>query len=102
MLLDVLIDREGRPEQVEVFRGDPPFVESAVDAAYSYRFYPAVRRNGEEIKSWVELAVPFGLPQGEVAVGDTPVEVDRLAPVDSLEVGANVLAPDVAEEKSEP
>lgn len=62
VLLDVLIDREGRPEQVEVFRGDPPFVESAVAAAYGYRFYPAVRRNGEEIKSWVELAVPFGVP----------------------------------------
>lgn len=65
VLLDVLIDREGRPEQVEVFRGDPPFVESAMDAAYGYSFYPAVRRNGEEIKSWVELAVPFGLPQEE-------------------------------------
>ena len=65
VLLDVLIDREGRPEQVEVFRGDPPFVESAVAAAYGYRFYPAVRRNGEEIKSWVELAVPFELPQEE-------------------------------------
>lgn len=65
VLLDVLIDREGRPEQVEVFRGDPPFVENAVAAAYDYRFYPAVRRNGEEIKSWVELAVPFGLPQEE-------------------------------------
>lgn len=63
VLLDVLIDREGRPEQVEVFRGDPPFVEHAVAAAYGYRFYPAVRRNGAEIKSWVELAVPFGVPQ---------------------------------------
>ena len=59
----MLIDREGRPEQVEVFRGDPPFVERAVAAAYGYRFYPAVRRNGAEIKSWVELAVPFGVPQ---------------------------------------
>ena len=65
VLLDVLIDREGRPEQVEVFRGDPPFVENAVAAAYGYSFYPAVRRNGEEIKSWVELAVPFELPQEE-------------------------------------
>ncbi|MDE2807015.1 MAG: energy transducer TonB, partial [Gemmatimonadota bacterium] len=65
VLLDVLIDREGRPEQVEVFRGEPPFVESAITAAYGYRFYPAVRRNGEEIKSWVELAVPFELPQEE-------------------------------------
>ncbi len=67
VLLDVLINREGRPEQVEVFRGEPPFVESAVDAAYGYSFYPAVRRNGEEIKSWVELTVPFGWPQGRGA-----------------------------------
>ena len=65
VLLDVLIDLEGQPEQVEVFRGESPFVESAVAAAYGYSFYPAVRRNGEEIKSWVELVVPFGLPQGE-------------------------------------
>ena len=64
VLLDVLIDREGRPEQVEVFRGDPPFVERAVAAAYGYRFYPAVRRNGAAIKSWVELTVPFLQAEG--------------------------------------
>ena len=29
VLLDVLIDREGRPEHVEVFRGEPPFAERA-------------------------------------------------------------------------
>ena len=65
VLLDVLIDREGRPESVEVFRGEEPFASNAVAAAYDYVFYPAVRNNGVEIKAWVELTVPFGPQSGE-------------------------------------
>lgn len=67
VILDVLIDREGRPEQIEVFGGDAPFVQPAVAAAYDYTFYPAVRRNGVEIKAWVELVVPFAPPEGPTA-----------------------------------
>jgi len=59
VLLDVLIDKEGRAESVEVFRGEDPFAEAAVQAAYDYVFYPALRRDGEEIKVWVELGIPF-------------------------------------------
>ncbi len=65
VLLDVLIDRQGRPESVEVFRGEEPFASKAVAAAYDYVFYPAVRNNGVEIKAWVELTVPFGPQSGE-------------------------------------
>ncbi|SVD52885.1 uncharacterized protein METZ01_LOCUS405739, partial [marine metagenome] len=65
VLLDVLIDRQGRPESVEVFRGEEPFASNAVAAAYDYVFYPAVRNNGVEIKAWVELTVPFGPQSGE-------------------------------------
>ena len=67
VLLDVLIDREGRPESVEVFRGAEPFASKAVTAAYEYLFYPAVRRNGVEIKAWVELTVPFAGRDGQRA-----------------------------------
>ena len=64
VLLDVLINRQGRPELVEVFRGAEPFAENAVAAAYDYVFYPAVRRNGVEIKAWIELTVPFAAQEG--------------------------------------
>ena len=69
VLLDVLIDREGRPESVEVYRGEEPFAANAVAAAYDYVFYPAVRRNGVEIKAWVELTVPFMAGEGGAHVG---------------------------------
>ena len=69
VLLDVLIDREGRPREVEVFRGEEPFTSSAVTAAYDYVFYPAIRNNGVEINAWVELTMPFAVP----AVGIEPV-----------------------------
>jgi tetratricopeptide (TPR) repeat protein len=59
VLVDVLVDKEGRAEKVEVFRGREPFAGAAVRAAYDYFFYPALRRDGEEIKVWVELGVPF-------------------------------------------
>ncbi|MFT7693609.1 MAG: tetratricopeptide (TPR) repeat protein [Candidatus Latescibacterota bacterium] len=59
VLVDVLIDKEGQAESVEVFRGEGPFAEAAVQAAYDYEFYPALRRDGKEIKVWVELGIPF-------------------------------------------
>ena len=66
VLLDVLIDREGRPREVEVFRGEEPFTSSAVTAAYDYVFYPAIRNNGVEINAWIELTMPFAVPAGGI------------------------------------
>ncbi len=68
VLVDVLIDKEGRAEKVEVFRGREPFANAAVLAAYDYWFYPALRRDGEEVKVWVELGIPF---VGKGAAADT-------------------------------
>ena len=81
VLLDVLIDREGRPREVEVFRGEEPFASSAVTAAYDYVFYPAIRSNGVEINAWVELTMPFAVPAGGIetaaAEGEPVAEEDR-------------------------
>lgn len=101
VLLDVLIDREGRAQEVEVFRGEEPFVQSAVTAAYAYVFYPAIRRNGVEINAWVELTVPFAVPEGRgQGVIEAPADKDLFAdersvystggsPVNSVEVDAD-------------
>ena len=89
VLLDVLIDREGRPREVEVFRGEEPFNSSAVTAAYDYVFYPAIRTNGIEINAWVELTMPFAVPMGgletSTAVGKPIAEegIENAAAADS-------------------
>ena len=86
---------------MEVFRGEEPFVQSAVTAAYAYVFYPAIRRNGVEINAWVELTVPFAVPEGRgQGVIEAPADKDLFAdersvystggsPVNSVEVDAD-------------
>jgi tetratricopeptide (TPR) repeat protein len=75
VLVDVLIDKEGKAELVEVFRGDEPFAQAAVTAAYNYVFYPAMRRDGLEIKVWVELGIPF-LPVGAAVDTTAPLQFE--------------------------
>ena len=70
VLVDVLIDKQGQAERVDVFKGEEPYAQAAVDAAYAYQFYPGLRANGKEIKVWVELTVPF-LPTASAAVDTT-------------------------------
>ena len=70
VLVDVLIDKKGQAERVEVFSGQEPYAQAAVDAAFEYQFYPALRTDGKEVKVWVELAVPF-LPNAQAAVDTT-------------------------------
>ena len=57
--VDILIDEEGLPEEVEVFDGDETLVAAAEAAASGYVFYPAVGRSGQEIRVWVELELPI-------------------------------------------
>ena len=73
VLVDVLIDKQGRPEKVEVYSGEEPFASAALDAAYAYQFYPGLRADGREVKVWVELVVPF--LQREYAAADTAAAV---------------------------
>jgi len=70
VLVDVLIDKQGKAESVDVFKGEEPYAQAAVDAAYAYQFYPGLRADGKEIKVWVELTVPF-LPPASAVVDTT-------------------------------
>ena len=87
VLLDVLVDRDGRPREVQVFRGEAPFTSSAVTAAYDYVFYPAIRTNGLEINAWVELAVPFAAP------AEAGIETAAAAKSEPLEIAPAEAAP---------
>lgn len=62
VILDVLVAQDGKPEQVEVYRGDPPFSEAALEAGRGYSFYPAVDKNDKEVRTWVEVVVSFAPP----------------------------------------
>ena len=67
VLVDVLIDKQGQAERVDIFKGEQPYAQAAVDAAYAYQFYPGLRADGREIKVWVELTVPFLHPASAAA-----------------------------------
>ncbi|MCC7264731.1 MAG: tetratricopeptide repeat protein [Candidatus Latescibacteria bacterium] len=72
VILDVLVAKDGNPEQVEVYRGEPPFSEAALEAGRKYTFFPAVDKNDREVATWVEVVVSFVPPPKppEVAAGD--------------------------------
>ncbi len=79
VLVDVLVDKAGRAELVEVFRGDEPFAQAAVNAAYEYEFYPALRNDGNQIKVWVELVIPFFLRElaADTTAASAPTTIDE-------------------------
>ena len=72
VILDVLVAKDGNPEQVEVYQGEPPFSEAALEAGRKYSFFPAVDKNDREVRTWVEVVVTFAPPPKppEVAAGD--------------------------------
>jgi tetratricopeptide (TPR) repeat protein len=74
VILDVLVAQDGKPEEVEVYRGEPPFSEAALEAGRRYSFFPAVDKNDKEVRTWVEVVVSFAPPPrpAEVAVGVPP------------------------------
>lgn len=62
VLLAVLVDREGRPEKIEVSRssGFKALDQAASNTVKSWRFHPA--RQGEEpVQSWVTIPIVFRL-----------------------------------------
>lgn len=81
VILDVLVAKDGSPEQVEVYRGEPPFSEAALAAGRKYTFFPAVDKNDREVATWVELVLTFVPPAkpAEVATGQ-PTEPAAPAP----------------------
>jgi len=71
VILDVLVGREGDPEEVAVYRGEPPFGEEAVAAGHRYRFFPAVDKNDNAVRTWVEVVVTFAPPQLATGAADS-------------------------------
>ena len=78
VVLDILIDRQGKPEQIEVFAGEQPFIEPAKTAAGRYQFYPArIKKGRREITArvWVELVIPIIPPPDLSAADFTPSDL---------------------------
>tara|TARA_B100001250_G_scaffold414539_1_gene453680 strand:+ start:1095 stop:3734 length:2640 start_codon:yes stop_codon:yes gene_type:complete len=59
VLVDVLIDKNGNVGEAKLFSGEEPYASIAVEAAQEYLFYPALKRDEEPIRVWVELTIPF-------------------------------------------
>src|SRR5262249_41720606 len=59
VLLRVLVSETGAPEQIEVLKGvGGGLSEAAVTAVRKWTFEPA-RRNGQAVKSWTTVPIPF-------------------------------------------
>ncbi len=75
VLLDILVGRNGKPEEVELYYGSEPYASAAVNSAWDYVFYPAEGvdqqpdREGFEVRAWVELEMPVFSSIGFEAVG---------------------------------
>ncbi len=68
VILDLLVATDGKPARVEVFRGEEPFGEAAMEAAHKYSFYPAIDKSDKEVRTWVEVVVSFVPPPKPVEV----------------------------------
>lgn len=59
VLLRVLVSETGAPEQIEILKGvGGGLTEAAVSAVRKWTFEPA-RRNGQAVKSWTTVPIPF-------------------------------------------
>ena len=63
VIVDILVGRDGKAEAIEVFQGEEPFINAALEAARGYLFYPAeespTKREDNKVRVWVELVVPI-------------------------------------------
>jgi protein TonB len=59
VLLRVLVSEKGTPEQIEVLKGaGGGLTEAAISAVRRWTFEPALR-NGQPVKSWTTVPIPF-------------------------------------------
>ncbi|MBI2505359.1 MAG: tetratricopeptide repeat protein [Candidatus Latescibacteria bacterium] len=74
VILDILVAQDGKPARVEVFRGEAPFIDAAVEAGRKYSFFPAMDKGDKEVRTWVEVVVSFAPPPKapEVAASTPP------------------------------
>ncbi|MCC7540700.1 MAG: energy transducer TonB, partial [Deltaproteobacteria bacterium] len=62
VVLEVVVDREGRPEPaIRVLRSQPPFDGAAVAAVRRWRFRPARDAEGHPVRVLMEVPVRFEL-----------------------------------------
>ncbi|MCC6846864.1 MAG: TonB family protein [Deltaproteobacteria bacterium] len=62
VVLEVVLDREGRPEPaIRVLRSRPPFDAAAVAAVRRWRFRPARDADGNAVRVLIEIPVRFEL-----------------------------------------
>ena len=89
--LDVLVGRDGRPETVEVFEGDEPFAQAALEAARNYQFFPGESmdrvpyqdEDERRVRVWVELVLPFKPPGETVSRREESAALMRKAEAES-------------------
>ena len=62
VVLEILVDAEGRATDVTVVSGDEPFAQAARSAAWRWRFQPAATREGKAVASRIRLQVTFTEP----------------------------------------
>lgn len=61
VILELLVDRDGRVREAKVVEGGEPFAEAALDASAGFQFEPA-RRGGEPVPAKIRLEVRFEPP----------------------------------------
>ena len=61
VVLEVVVDKEGRVSEVLVVDGEPPFSSAAADAARAWTFTPA-RRAGTPVPARIRMRVDFHAP----------------------------------------
>jgi TonB family protein len=63
VILKVVVTESGKVTNIQVMRGDPPFVEAAIAAVKTWTFEPA-RLDGKTIAVYRILKIPFRLSVG--------------------------------------
>ncbi|MEE2659167.1 MAG: tetratricopeptide repeat protein [Candidatus Latescibacterota bacterium] len=87
VILDILVDVNGRPDSIKVFSGEDPFAYAAVETVEDYLFYPGVDKKGEEIPVWVEVVISYA-PEAESVDSMIPtVAPDSTVSTDTLVTG---------------
>ena len=91
VLLELVVEKDGRVSRADVIEGDPPFAEQAQRAVLSWRFTPA-RRGDTPVAARIRARVAFHQEEEEppaaasVPVAPAPTQAPKPAPAPPLEV----------------
>ena len=82
VIVDILISDDGLPEEIEIFDGDDRLSAAAETVAGQYVFYPAVGKDGEITRTWVELELPFARAMREEVTAAMPRQLPVTATIE--------------------